>query len=105
MLSLGDVFVGDPKTSVAVDNSASLTYLQDESIAIYPNPSSGIITIQYGNVKPSSITVLNMQGQVVRQINSDFEVAIDLTDLVNGSYIVNIHLDSETVRKKIVLSN
>lgn len=69
---------------------------------VYPNPTDGIITVS--NVENASIEVINLMGQVVKTVNSSFEVNnIDLSNFANGTYFVRVVKGSEVSTSKINL--
>jgi len=86
--------VGEP---TAVNNISS-----DADVTIYPNPTDGIISV--GNVENASIEIINIMGQVVKTVNSSFEVNhIDLSNFANGTYFVRVVKGNEVSTTKINL--
>lgn len=59
---------------------------------IYPNPSTGIFSISILNDKVNSITILNMQGEIVYSVENIAKgnIPIDLTKEPKGIYCVKI---------------
>ena len=81
-------FEGDPPTTTT-NNEAR----KDDSIQIYPNPVSDLITIE-GNFSRVTIRIVNQFGQTVqvfRKVNAPF--IIDLHKLPNGLYLLLIESD------------
>lgn len=77
------------------------------SLSVFPNPSSGMITIR--NSSAASIvklTVLNALGEVVfnSAIDSE-EKTLDLSALANGLYTLKMEGQSGSVMQKIVLAH
>jgi len=65
------------------------TISQAENVSIYPNPSSGIVTLT--NVEGATIEVINLMGQIIKTVNSSYEVNnIDLSEFANGTYFVKV---------------
>lgn len=72
--------------------------LDDASISIYPNPSSGLISAEYTSVGKDDITVqiLNVEGKVIlqKQIAATgegfYKENLDLLDQPNGLYFIKI---------------
>ena len=60
-------------------------------INMYPNPSSSFVSFEI--TEPSTIELVNMQGQVSRSysVNDIGEVTIPINDISSGTYIVNIN--------------
>jgi len=69
------------------------------NIQVYPNPTSGIINIT--NAENAVISVYNMLGEVVataKNVNS-----MDLSNLLEGNYIVKIQTNINVITQKINL--
>jgi len=74
-------------------------YLQN-SISVYPNPTSGKININSDAVI-NSIVITNLTGQVVK--TQDYSASIDISDLSEGVYFIKISgQDNSTAIFKIV---
>jgi uncharacterized protein (TIGR03790 family) len=104
-LSWQSVFIGDPKASVVIDNTASIDPVDIETLLLFPNPSTGIVKVN-GNDPISSIVVLDMKGA---QVKSYYHLMgnsteIDLQDAKNGMYIVQIQIGDKTIRERIVIN-
>ena len=70
-----------------------------ESIAVYPNPTSSMVTI--ANAEGKDIIVVNSLGQVVASIeNAAANQTIDVTNFANGTYFVKV--DGEVVKLNVV---
>ncbi len=78
--------------------SADEISLEDE-ITIYPNPSSGIITIdiESGDDQHYLIEIIEITGRTVHEVridkNETFTRTIDLSNLVSGSYFMIFRSD------------
>ncbi len=68
------------------------------NVAMYPNPTSGMVTIKAEAMR--QLTIVNMMGQVVmtKSIDND-EVVLDMSLFNNGMYMVNIITDNGNVVK------
>ena len=70
-----------------------------ETIAVYPNPTSSMVTI--ANAEGKDIIVVNSLGQVVASIeNAAANQTIDVTNFANGTYFVKV--DGEVVKLNVV---
>lgn len=79
------------------------------SIKAYPNPTTGLVTIDAGNAdtKNWNVTVSNIIGKMVMKPENSFEngkMDINLAGLAQGVYMVNIEAGSETITLKITLT-
>lgn len=86
-------------------NSLSTSDMLKQSIEIYPNPTSGELTIRGLDVlNDASIILYDLNGRVISQqiMRSDNIVKVDLSNLQPGMYIVTIVNDSATYSEKIV---
>jgi hypothetical protein len=57
-------------------------------VAIYPNPSNGIITINVGDLKDYDVILYNATGQLLGHYNN--VSTIDMTYRANGQYLMKI---------------
>lgn len=63
-----------------------------QKIKAYPNPFVSYITIEYGYEEPLLAKIINVSGQVVKNIElKDRSNYIDLSDLNKGVYIINFN--------------
>ncbi len=73
-------------------------------ISLFPNPSTGIFTINNENIQ--SITVTNSNYQIVyasNKLTHSNKLQVNLTEYVKGIYFVKIQTDALVVVKKIIL--
>jgi len=69
----------------------------NDNFNIYPNPTTGIITIDIKNLE--IIDVINSEGKLVYRGK---ETEIDLSSQPNGIYIVKVTTDKETITRKLI---
>lgn len=89
--------------SFVVDNSLGLENALSESIKVYPNPSSGPITISTGNLALISLEVIDTKGQLVKTI-SPTDSVIHLSSLERGMYLLRITTTEGQLTKAIVVN-
>ncbi len=73
-------------------------------LRIYPNPNSGVFNIVLPNKEDNAlIEIFDLSGRKVRMLeNTNDNVAIDISDQLNGIYIIKITLGAEVFTKKII---
>jgi hypothetical protein len=125
--TVGDYTIGAVR--MAVDNSKPAYYTEpsgpvystgnnpsplfpasnnDMMVSLYPNPTNGILFIDFGARKENmKITILNVMGQVVNVVETEgasFGAALNLSENKPGVYIVRISdSNGNQVEKKVVL--
>jgi len=77
-------------------------------VSIYPNPSNGIVNLDFKN-EVNTIRIINILGKVVYNDKITYDISntnkrIDLSNLVGGIYIVSISNDSGTSNFKVILN-
>lgn len=92
---------------IEYDNLSSTQNLRlKNNLKIYPNPFENFISIDNQNDESiQQIEIFNMMGQKLKSFNKSILnlTKIELTDLSQGIYIVNIHFDNgEMVSKRIM---
>ncbi len=104
-----DVIVNSDHIPVVVDFKFKLkTSTPIEEITqfnCYPNPSSGVLHLQYKNGDDiSSIRIKNMQGQEVLRVESEIiEEVIDISFLAQGVYVIELDLNSSRTLRQVFI--
>ena len=77
---------------------------------IYPNPSAGATTIEYGISKKANVQVAiyNHTGQLIRLLQDDEQLsgAYSITleeQLPKGLYFVNLKVDDQSAVRKLII--
>lgn len=89
-------------------STLSIDSVYKTKIAVYPNPSNGVINVQYSDIPVTKIDVVNVLGQVVKSIKLDASSSetlesIDLSGNANGLYIINVSTNETSSSYKVVL--
>lgn len=96
-------------TLIWTPTALSLDSVYKTKVAIYPNPSNGVLNVQYNDIPVSKIDVINILGQVVKSVkvkatDSGTSQSIDMSEEANGVYIVNVATDQTSSSYKVVLN-
>jgi len=80
--------------------------LAQTPIAIYPNPTKGLLTVKIAELPQqsvSSLTLFDMLGKIItQQLSLTNENSIDISAQPPGTYIMQIVIDSHTTNWTIV---
>ena len=91
---------------VQLSNSCSLStqnfILVKDTISVYPNPTSGIVTIE-GKSNLKSIQLFDVQGRLLQtKLQNDVNASIDISDKSNGIYFLKITSETGIKVEKII---
>jgi len=75
--------------------------LDSNSIKIYPNPTTGLISLSSPKVSIDSVKVYNIHGQLIKTVISNFD-KIDVSTLHPGVYITKVYFDNNFSTYKII---
>ena len=89
-------------------SALSIDSVYKTKVAIFPNPSNGVISVQYNDIPVSNIDVVNVLGQIVKSVKidsskSETSQSIDLSGNANGLYIINVSTNETSSSYKVVL--
>ncbi len=102
---------GNPNTAAAeftilYDNTTGVASVSENKIAVYPNPCSTMLNIKTMNENSKfDIRVLNLQGVTVMQTKADASGSLNVQNLSNGIYILELTSEGNVTRTKFVKSN
>ncbi len=68
-------------------------------ISLYPNPTSSLLTIDALGEKIENVSVINTNGQLVAKFSSLANNQINISDLSNGLYFIEVAVKGKTIRK------
>lgn len=88
------------------ENLASATPLDDTdelSTSIFPNPTTGNITIQTNTDRSTNLSLYNIKGQLIMQQEVIQTANIWMGDIAPGLYIVKLENTKSTVLSKLVI--
>ena len=83
----------------AYDSTLSIDDLEESTITIYPNPSTGIVNIT-GVEQVDEIRVFTISGQLVKKAENTS--SIDLSSEMRGLYMIEIKSDGKTIVNRLI---
>ncbi|MFM7619484.1 MAG: T9SS type A sorting domain-containing protein, partial [Bacteroidota bacterium] len=83
-----ELTVGINETSASLNN-----------VILYPNPAKDFFAIEGNGIQ--NVEVFTLTGELVLQSNG--KNRIEITNLVSGMYLVNIHTSNKTTTKKLII--
>lgn len=85
----------------------SVAEVEDESVNIYPNPTSGRLSIEVDNQIVERIQIISMNGKALyieSLDNSSNDITIQIPEyLEDGLYILNILTESSSINKTLII--
>jgi hypothetical protein len=96
----GGEFGGDETTTITTASLSTSEYELSNTISIYPNPTTNVLTIKATNNNiPDAYTVYNMLGQVVlnKKVANESDLTLNTSELSNGMYFIKISKESNQV--------
>jgi hypothetical protein len=72
-----------------------------DNISVWPNHTSGFINIT-GLLNPAEVKVYSIQGQLLKTVQK-VESTLDVSDLPEGVFILNLAIRNKSVIRKIVI--
>lgn len=82
---------GQPLTMVTHKSTVGVEARSEIEILAYPNPSTGILTLQCGNVEEMDVQIYTLQGSLVYSRSNMLPGSqIDISNQPSGSYILRV---------------
>jgi len=88
----------------SMDNDDTLEEDINNTIEIYPNPTTGKLQVTSGNLQIEKIEVYDVVGRLLKSENGSqkSETVIDVSHLANGLYFIAIYSDGQKIMRKFV---
>ena len=97
----GSEFTDKASNEFTYSNEDDVIENQLNTVSIYPNPSTGSITID--SESRGNVTVFNTAGQLVFNQNIDGKTVLDFSNLDKGAYLFVLTSDNGESRKQIIV--
>ncbi len=108
--------ISEPITATVSDGATTLTQgfhqtkikvtavnkiqVPDVKIKVYPNPTSDFVTVHLGKmVEKPTYLLFDLSGKLIQQKNIEStDTKIDMTGIVNGSYILKLNSGQQSLQ-------
>ncbi len=90
-----------PPCATAVEDQLSEEYL----INVYPNPSTGQVTVELDRIKSARVEVYDALGAKITSIRNDgvSKMNLDLSGHADGIYYVNVYVEDKVITKRVAI--
>ncbi len=94
--------------TVSQDGSTGIGITNVNTFNVYPNPTTGILTIVPGASvnKTDDLTVMDITGRIIFSdvVSSGLQYNLDLSSYPGGYYFVRVSSDTGTLTRKVILN-
>lgn len=95
--------VSEVSVQVETVTSSNELFLDNHTVAIYPNPVNNNLHIDLGNAEDiQSINLIDVTGRVVYSVENVSSTNINMSEFSKGMYFVQVQSESGTLVKSIV---
>lgn len=74
----------------------------DETIELYPNPTSDLLFWEYDVSKQNDIQIVDLNGKMVKEVLNATTNSLDLSDLNPGVYVFQLTSENQTFRTRFI---
>ena len=93
----------DPSATITFMTTGINDYTLDNTVTVYPNPTTGLIQIENGEWRMENVEVYDAYGKLLNTMNvNDHTVNIDLSGYAKGTYFVRVTTERGVVTKRVV---
>jgi hypothetical protein len=91
-------------TTWEYDTTTDIEELANNAFSIYPNPSKGLVNIDFGNNTSSRVRIHDVNGKVVLEKTSETGLLqVDLSEQPKSVYFISINQNGKEVSNKLIL--
>jgi len=99
----GNDTVGTLTPDSVLQATATTAPQPQQQAKVYPNPANNYITVALKDIQQSTITLNNLQGQLIKKENTNSNLTtIDISELPAGMYLLSITTETGTEYVKVV---
>ena len=93
----------EPSAIITLTTTGINDYTLDNTVTVYPNPTTGMIQIQNSESRIENVEVYDAYGKMLNVVNvNDNTTAVDLSNYAAGTYFVKIVTENGVVTKRVV---
>ena len=86
-----------------IDTTAtSISELEKNNFAVFPNPANDFLTITSADNKIFSVTIFNSFGEKIYSAQTTTNLNVETVNFSSGLYFVQIIADKKSFTKKII---
>ncbi|MEA3479048.1 MAG: T9SS type A sorting domain-containing protein, partial [Bacteroidota bacterium] len=103
-LKIGQYTLGVLDISVGIEDQGQILNEPEKPIKLYPNPSSGHVTIDYRLQEEASLKIIDMQGRLLDAAlldSGEGKYIWDATEVPEGTYLVYL----QALNNKVIASD
>jgi uncharacterized repeat protein (TIGR01451 family) len=99
-----NAIVTNTTKNILVEELPTISSTSDlvQTIKVYPNPTNGNIYLELDQAELIDIKIYNLLGNLVYQKNQSSKEEIDISQLVDGTYVVNFQMNNKFFVSKFV---
>lgn len=91
--------------TITVTDNSGIFNATNENIEVYPNPTNGLLHLNFESTEYRKIEILSLTGQIIKETSSDSDkTKLDLSELAEGTYFVRIKTEDNVSVIKINIS-
>ncbi|MBP7274122.1 MAG: T9SS type A sorting domain-containing protein [Saprospiraceae bacterium] len=93
--------------NVVISTNLTLSVIDNEianTIKVFPNPTSGFLSIERGKYILQAVEVLDITGKVVKTFNN-VQNNLNINDLTNGTYFLRFTTQDGVAAKRIIVQH
>ena len=88
--------------SIKIENGVGVEENETGNIDIYPNPTTGELRIESGELRVENVVIYDVFGKIQKTENGKMENTIDISHLATGIYFVKIRTESGEIARKVL---
>ena len=93
----------DPSATITFMTTGINDYTLDNTVTVYPNPTTGLIQIENGEWRMENVEVYDAYGKLLNtMIVNDHTANLDLSGYAKGTYFVRVTTEKGVVTKRVV---